>query len=370
VTEIEDLDRLEAHISAHGTLDGVVIQGLDLCGREDVNQAFGRRTVLLGCVLDDAGLSRAQRVGAMIFPIPERLPFSPYRPALYTPEELMTGFVPGDPKSFLRDTVDARIYHHAQALRELDGPAPVMDTLAQRLHDHAIDDALDAVLREDGGRRVVAIMGGHAMERCTPEWIGVVHLARGLARAGYFVATGGGPGAMEAGNLGAWLAPYPDHALEEVQALLGSAPSYKDAGYLESAMALKERYPEGAHSLAIPTWFYGHEPSNLFATHVAKYFSNSLREDGLLAIATHGVIFAPGSAGTVQEVFMDACQNHYGTFKVISPMVFLGERYWSETLPVRPLLEALAGERKYADYLAFVDSPVEALDFVRAHPPV
>jgi hypothetical protein len=51
-------------------------------------------------------------------------------------------------------------------------------------------------------------------------------------------------------------------------------------------------------------------------------------------------------------------------------MVFLGERYWSETLPVRPLLEALAGERKYGDYLAFVDSPVEALDFVRAHPPV
>ena len=35
---------------------------------------------------------------------------------------------------------------------------------------------------------------------------------------------------------------------------------------------------------------------------MAKYFSNSLREDGLLAIATHGVVYAPGSAGTTQDV--------------------------------------------------------------------
>lgn len=369
MTEIEELTELQAHLSDHGTLDGVVIQGLDLRGLAPINQAIGRRTVLLGCVLDDAGLSRAQRVGAMLFPVPERLPFNPYRPRLYTPEELMAGFVAGDPESFLRDTADARIYHHAQALREHPGPPPVLDTMAQRLHDHAIDDALDAVLREEGGRKVVAIMGGHSMQRCTPEWLEVLSLARGLAKRGYFVATGGGPGAMEAGNLGAWLAPYPDHALEEVQALLGAARSYTDLGYLESAFALKERYPEGGASLAIPTWFYGHEPSNLFATHVAKYFSNSLREDGLLAIATHGVVFAPGSAGTVQEVFMDACQNHYKTFKVVSPMVFLGKEFWSKTLPVRPLIEALAGERKYAEYLSFVDEVNEALAFIEAHPP-
>ena len=75
----------------------------------------------------------------------------------------------------------------------------------------------------------------------------------------------------------------------------------------------------------MPTWFYGHEPTNLFSVHVAKYFSNSIREDGLLAIAEHGIIFSPGSAGTTQEIFQDATQNHYATFGTISPMVFLSK---------------------------------------------
>ncbi|MED5374273.1 MAG: hypothetical protein VX899_24860 [Myxococcota bacterium] len=367
--EIESIAGLQAHLDAHGTLDGVVIQGVDLCGQDDLVRALGRRSCLLGCLLDDGGLARAQRIGALVFPVPPRLPFHPYRAHLYTPEELLTGFVPGDPDSFARDTLDSRIYDHSEALRGSEGAPPVLDALAQRLHDHAIDDALAQLLHAGEDKRVVAIMGGHSMRRCTPEWMQVLRLGRELTRAGYFVATGGGPGAMEAGNLGAWLAPHPDRALEEVAALLGGAPHYTDPGYIEAAMALKERYPRGAQSLAIPTWFYGHEPSNLFASHVAKYFSNSLREDGLLAIATHGVVFAPGSAGTVQEVFMDACQNHYQTFGGHAPMVFLGRQFWTETLPVRPLLEALAKGKGYGEQLGFVDTVEEVVGFVVGHPP-
>ena len=52
-----------------------------------------------------------------------------------------------------------------------------------------------------------------------------------------------------------------------------------------TALAVRDRCPGGRQSLGVPTWFYGHEPTNLFATHVAKYFANSIREDGLLAIA-------------------------------------------------------------------------------------
>jgi hypothetical protein len=28
-------------------------------------------------------------------------------------------------------------------------------------------------------------------------------------------------------------------------------------------------------SLSIPTWFYGHEPTNVFATEIARYFANA-----------------------------------------------------------------------------------------------
>ena len=123
--------------------------------------------------------------------------------------------------------------------------------------------------------------------------------------------------------------------------------------------------------MAIPTWFYGHEPTNDFATHIAKYFSNSIREDGLLAIATHGVVYTPGAAGTVQEVFMDATQNHYNVFGVISPMVFVDSAYWADDRLAAPLLLGQLAEGKpYADMIAVLNDPREVVDFLRSKPPV
>ena len=52
-------------------------------------------------------------------------------------------------------------------------------------------------------------------------------------------------------------------------------------------------------------------------------FSNSEREDGLLAVAKAGIVFVPGGPGTLQEVFQDAAQNAYETYGRSSPMVFL-----------------------------------------------
>ena len=53
-------------------------------------------------------------------------------------------------------------------------------------------------------------------------------------------------------------------------------------------------------SVGIPTWFYGHEPPNVFCDGIAKYFSNAIREDGLLARCTAGLVVLEGAAGTVQ----------------------------------------------------------------------
>src|SRR5690606_25642084 len=85
---------------------------------------------------------------------------------------------------------------------------------------------------------------------------------------------------------------------------------YFSKNYIVQSKKVLELYPNGGENLAIPTWFYGHEPTNLFASYIAKYFSNSIREDTLLASCLYGVIFAPGSAGTTQEILQGAAQNH------------------------------------------------------------
>ncbi len=328
--------------------------------------------VLLGCDLDDATSRHVLDTGGLIFPELPDLPYRLYRPALYTVDELLEGYERGAPESYRR-SLDQRIYAHFDRHRRAPGPAPVLEALAQRLHDHAIDDGLADLLHRGGEpRHVIAIMGGHAMRRTDFEYRAVARIAQRLAASDerVLMASGGGPGAMEACHLGAWLAAYGpaeiDHALE----VLAPAPSYRDPAWLDTALEVREAFPDGGDSLGIPTWFYGHEPPNLFASHIAKYFSNSLREDGLLAIARHGVVYAPGSAGTIQEVFQDAAQNHYGTFELVSPMVFFGRRYWTEEKPVYPLLEGLAAGRQYGDLLTIADEIDEVVDFIVEHPPV
>jgi len=297
----------------------------------------------------------------MVFPPFSGLPYSPYRSTLYTPEELYAGFDPARPESYA-DTPDARIYAHWSS-RGGANPPSLLETLAQRLHDHAVTDALEEVLANHGRpRKVVAIMGGHAMLRGQPDYRAVVELARELARLGFFLVSGGGPGAMEATHVGAWFARRSDAELDAALGVLAKAPSYKDREWLARAFEVRATWPlrdedrPACESLGIPTWHYGHEPPNPFATHISKYFANSVREDGLLTIAKGGVIYSPGSAGTIQEVFQDACQNHYNTVGVVSPMIFLGQDFWTRTRPVYPLLEHLARGHEYGRHLLLTDS--------------
>ena len=175
---------------------------------------------------------------------------------------------------------------------------------------------------------------------------------------------------MEAANLGAYLAYLTKEELDTVLKSLEASPKYDSKGYVEAAQKVIDQYPTGYSSLAVPTWFYGHEPTNLFSAHVAKYFSNSIREDGLLAIARHGIVFASGSGGTTQEIFQDACQNHYATFGEISPMVFLGEKRYTGDTMLWECLKNLAEGRDYERYLYLSDEVDEIVKFIKANPPV
>lgn len=322
-----------------------------------------KNTLFLGCQmsLDDEMLLRKK--GANIYHAPEDLPYDPFRTQLYTWKELC--------KTVNDQSHDLRVYDHFSTQRF--NPT-INEALWQRIHDHAIDNSLRKLLKfDDQGmtdRRCVAIMGGHSMARTASCYRKTVVTAKLLGEHGYFVASGGGPGIMEAANLGAYLAGQPASAVDKALDILKEAPHYTDEGYHETALAVLAAYPEGQENLAIPTWFYGHEPSNLFASHIAKYFSNSIREDTLLAVALYGIVYAPGSAGTTQEIFMDAAQNHYATFNYYSPMVFLGrERYEIETM-LYPLLRQLSFGKTYHDLMCLTDEPTEVLAFLQTHQPI
>jgi predicted Rossmann-fold nucleotide-binding protein len=161
------------------------------------------------------------------------------------------------------------------------------------------------------------------------------------------VVTGGGPGIMEAVNLGAFCSRYDPGTLDAAIDELAAAPTFQQPEeYTGVALrinrALKRTDGELRYGgLAIPTWLYGHEPPNLFAAGIAKYFSNAIREDTLLRLARGGVVFAPGEAGTVQEIFQAVTKAFYAADGPSGPLVFLGSTFWTDEVPVRALLGPL-----------------------------
>ena len=363
---IYEIDTFAALAKSQGSLNCSVIQGLDL-RTQDINwsEVECDGATFLGCTFpSDLNLETLRDRGAIIFPAMPQLPYRAYRASLYSREELMNGWSPAEDNS-----VDKEIYDHFD--KKGRSKPNVLEALTQRLHDHAIDDALgdllDGSVEEGGKKKVVAVMGGHGTSRKDPFYHKVAHIARDLTRKGYFIASGGGPGMMEATNLGAWMANAADEKLAEALEILSEAGVYTDQGYMEKAQQVLDMHPHGSSSLAVPTWFYGHEPTNLFSKYIAKYFSNSIREDGLLAIATHGVIFSPGSAGTTQEIFMDATQNHYVTFDVISPMIFLGEKRYKEDTMLFDCISQLAEGMDYAKYLKCTDDVNEVVDAIEKY---
>jgi predicted Rossmann-fold nucleotide-binding protein len=205
-------------------------------------------------------------------------------------------------------------------------------------------------------------MGGHDLKRGEDRFRDAALLGRTLG-ARLTVATGGGPGAMEAANLGAAFARADGAALDEALGILATAPGFRPSvdAWIRAARDARGLVTDPAPSLGVPTWHYGHEPPNLFATTIAKYFRNALRESVLLEICARGIVFLPGAGGTVQEVFQDACENYYAADEgAVAPMVLVGHDYWTKTLPVWPLLRALAKGRPMEGHVHLVDSIDEA----------
>ena len=180
------------------------------------------------------------------------------------------------------------------------------------------------------------------------------------------VATGGGPGAMEAANLGARLARASDEEVGAVVAAVSRVPGYRGriGAWAGAGLDALATLADTADTLGIPTWHYGHEPPNVFASAIAKYVRNAVREAVLLEVCDAGIVFLPGAAGTVQEVFQDACENYYADPASVAPMVLVGRTHWTEELPVWPLLHRLADDRAMAGHVHLVDTVEEAAEVI------
>ncbi|MDN3294211.1 LOG family protein [Streptomyces ficellus] len=355
--EIETLQEFDAAV-ARGSLVGHRVQSVDLTGRTPALVSVPTTgAVFLGCPMRPDAAAKVRADGALVFPPVPDLPFDPYRGRLYCPDELFAGLA----EQGYERTPDALTYAWFQRTKA-DGD--VFASMLRAVHDDAVSDALDEHLHR---ARVVGVMGGHAMARGTDAYAGAARLGRSLARAGLTVATGGGPGAMEAANLGAYAAPHDDAMLDDALRLLGKEPSFVPSvgDWARAAFEVRSRWPRGGDSVGIPTWFYGHEPPNAFAAHIAKYFANATREDGLLARCNAGVIFLPGAAGTVQEIFDNATPNYYESRGEPTPMVLVNRTHWTEHLPAWPLLQALAARRSMEPRIALVDSVEEAPEALR-----
>lgn len=287
-----------------------------------------------------------------------QVPYDVTRASLYSAADLYDKFNPSQPQS-IEGCYDTITYRHYLAQGKHTRCAT--EKLARTLHDHCIGMALTEFVSSFNVKRIIGVMGGHSALRTHDTYAQVAHLSKRLTEEGFLMVSGGGPGAMEATHLGAWMAGRSSSELADAIGMLATAPSFTHPLWLSTAFEVIRRFPQTTYqSLGVPTWLYGHEPATPFATHIAKLFENSIREDGILTMAFGGIVFSPGSAGTVQEIFQDAVQNHYLTFGIASPMAFLGTKFWTEEMPIYPMLKQLADNGKYHNMLLSIsDAPDE-----------
>lgn len=307
----------------------------------------------------------------------EQVPYDVLRTHLYHPCELFESYTKDSPSSFCQ-CYDTRVYEHVCQTGKIC--QEVLECATRNWHDYTMRQALASFLGDYRQRQVVGIMGGHQLLRSDAAYRQVVNIAKQLTEQGFLMLSGGGPGAMEATHLGAWMAGRSQDEVDEALALLSRAPGFRDEGWFACAYEVTERFPllpyehrgpedstvySHYKSLAIPTWFYGHEPPTVFATDIAKFFDNSQREDLILTEAYGGLIFMPGSAGTLQEVFQECVQNHYVTLGYASPMVFVGRQFWTEAVPVYPFLETMVSTGHYKNLLlSLTDSTDEVIQAI------
>jgi uncharacterized protein (TIGR00730 family) len=199
-----------------------------------------------------------------------------------------------------------------------------------------------AVLIEDELRKLdedrfyrVCIFGSARIKPETQAYTDVFELARYLSWEGIDVLTGGGPGLMEAANMGARL------GREE-----------KKTKNLSYGLTIQLEFePEPNKHLDIKR-------------HHHKFSS---RLDDFIRLS-NSVVCTPGGIGTLLEFFFvwQLIQVKHATPR---PIVLLDKKFWEgilEWMKTEPLARGLLGEKDFS-VIHVVDTPAEAFDIISAH---
>ena len=360
-TEIEELYDLRQLMSHNETLRHCAFQAINFekCGFPLENYRF-EDCLFMGCIIPPR-MYFAMDEACIVLPR-VKMPYKVFPNKLYNAQSLYLHYKPGYHETYYT-CYDTIVYDRYMAMGK--STSDIKETLCRLLHDHSISNAIDSFVADYDEKDIVAVMGGHAVKRTEPIYRQIAAISKRLTEMGKLMVSGGGPGAMEAVHLGAWMAGRSDAELEDALSIVAPTPTFREKGWLTTAWQVMDKYPRDPqfHSLGIPTWFYGHEPATPFASQIAKFFDNSLREDCIISLPKGGIIYTPGSAGTFQEIFQDAAQNHYKTLGVASPMVFLGKQYYTEEVPIYPLLHDLQDRGKYQNLLLSITD--ESDDVIR-----
>ncbi len=204
--------------------------------------------------------------------LPPGLPVDPYRRGLYSVDELY------DADEYAA-TRDARAY--AWSLRRPSRD----DTLARALHDHAVDQALTDWI---SGRRLVGVMGGHHIARGDETYAQAARFAHAVGGR-LTVATGGGPGAMEAANKGA-----------------------SEAGGVSVGLGIELPFESGLNEWA----------------DVGINFRYFFARKTMFVKYAQGYIVLPGGLGTLDELFEALTLVQTGKITRF-PVALVGVDYWS-----------------------------------------
>ena len=175
--------------------------------------------------------------------------------------------------------------------------------------------------------RCVTVFGSARFSEANPYYQLSREVGSELAKTGFTVVTGGGPGVMEAANRGA-----------------------KEAGGESVGCGIILPH-EQARNLYIDTWI-----------EFRYFFVRKL----MLTKYSYGFVVLPGGIGTMDEVFETATLIQTGKMPNF-PMVLMGTGYWTPLLDFLRLTKVSAGtiEQRDFDRILVTDDPKEAAEVIR-----